>query len=121
MEDYNNDKIEGWGKTNLSSIKSTIEALDIKHVAKSPNPISLKNNITLKTYKDRDGKITKIGYGMPRSGVFVHKGVSRGHGIDNPRQAKKWFDIPTEINMPDLQAIVAEEDCTYVVNNLKIK
>lgn len=110
-----------WGKKNLSSIKNTIDALDIKHLPKSPNPKALKNNVTFKAKKDRDGKIYKVSYRMPRSGVFVHKGVSRGHGIDNPRKAKKWFDIPTEMNLPDLQKIVAEEDVTYVINNLKIK
>lgn len=58
---------------------------------------------------------------MPKSGVFLHKGVSRGHSANNPRQAKKWFDIPTEINMPALQEIVAENDSTYIINNLTIK
>lgn len=121
MEDYDNDKIIAWGKKNLAAIKSTIGALGIKHAPKSPNPVSLQNNVFLKTRKDRDGIIDKISYGMPRSGVFVHKGVSRGHGIDNPRKAKRWFDIPTEINLPDLQEIVAENDVTYVINNLTIK
>ena len=121
MEDYDNAKIIDWGKKNLSSIKNTIDALGIKHSPKSKNPLSLKNNVFLKTRKNRDGMMDKIAYSMPRSGVFVHKGVSRGHPIDNPREAKRWFDIPTEINMPDLQQIVAENDVTYVINNLTIK
>lgn len=121
MEDYDNEKIIDWAKSNLNAIKSTIDALDIKHSPKSPNPKALKNNITLKFKKDRDGMLNRISYGMPRSGVFVHKGVSRGHPISNPRTAKHWFDIPTEANMPDLQKIVAENDVTYVINNLKIK
>lgn len=121
MEDYDNDKIEDWARKNLNSIKQTIDALGIKHSPKSPNPKALKNNITLKFGKDRDGILNRISYGMPRSGVFEHKGVSRGHGIDNPRTAKRWFDIPTEANLPDLQKIVAENDVTYVINNLKIK
>lgn len=121
MPGYDNEKIIEWGHKNLNSIKSTIDALDIKHLPGSPNKKMLKNNIILKLKKDRDGTIIKISYGMPRSGVFVHKGVSRGHSINNPRTAKKWFDIPTEANLPDLQKIVAEEDVTYVINNLSIK
>ena len=119
--DYNEEKIIDWAQKNLTSIKQTIDALDIKHSPRSPNKIALKNNITLKFKKDRDGLLNKISYGMPRSGVFVHKGVSRGHGIDNPRKAKKWFDIPTEMNLPNLQKIVAENDVNYVINNLEIK
>lgn len=121
MEDYDNDKIISWANKNFNDIKKTIDALKIKHLKGSPNPVALKNNITLKIRKDRDGIVNRISYGMPRSGVFVHKGVSRGHGKDNPREAKKWFDIPTEINLPDLQKIVAENDVTYVINNLEIK
>lgn len=121
MEDYDNDKIEEWGKKNLAAIKTTIDALGIKHSPKSTNPKALKNNITLKFKKDRDGMLNRISYGMPRSGVFEHKGVGRGHPISNPRKAKRWFDIPTEANLPDLQKIVAENDVTYVINNLKIK
>lgn len=121
MEDYDEEKIIDWARNNLSAIKNTIDALGIKHSPRSPNKIALKNNITLKFKRDRDGILNKISYGMPRSGVFEHKGVSRGHGIDNPRTAKKWFDIPTEMNLPDLQKIVAENDCNYVINNLSIK
>jgi len=118
---YDNEKIIEWGHKNLNDIKKTIDALGIKHSKNSPNPKPLKNNITLKFRKDRDGTIIRVSYGMPRSGVFEHKGVGRGHPISNPRTAKRWFDIPTELNMADLQKIVAENDVTYVINNLKIK
>lgn len=121
MEEYDNDRIIEWGKKNLTDIKQTIDAMGIKHSKRSPNPKALKNNITLKFKKDRDAFINRISYGMPRSGVFEHKGVSRGHGIDNPRQAKKWFDTPTNKNMDELQKIVAENDVNYIVNNLQIK
>ncbi len=118
---YDNEKIIEWGQKNLAAIKTTIDALGIKHSKNSTNKRALKNDIALKFKKDRDGTIIRISYGMPRSAVFLHKGVSRGHPISNPRQAKRWFDIPTEANMGDLQKIVAENDVTYVINNLKIK
>lgn len=118
--EYDNDAVKAWAKDNLADIKSEIDRQGIKHSPKSPNPQSLKNSVTLKT-RTRAGIIDRISFGMPRSGIFVHKGVSRGHPISNPRQAKKWFDIPTDKNIGKLQDIIAENDVNYVVNNLEIK
>lgn len=69
----------------------------------------------------RNGMIEKISYAIPKSGIYVHKGVGRGHLISNPREAKKFFDIPTDKNISELQEIVAEASVNYVINNLKIK
>lgn len=117
---YDNRKIEEWADKNFTDVKQAIDGLGIKHAPKSPNPRALKNNLTKKV-QYRDGFITRVSYGMPKSGIYVHKGVGRGHGIDNPREAKRWFDIPTEINLPELQQIVAENDATFIINNLTIK
>ncbi len=98
MENYDNEQIKAWGNKNLQDLKSEIDSLGIKHSVKSPSPRSLKNSLTVK-FRTRNGMIDKISFGMPRSAIFLHKGVSRGHPINNPRTAKKWFDIPTEKNM----------------------
>lgn len=118
-EEYN-QKIIGWALRNLASVKNTISALGIKHYPYSRNKLPLKSNIRFKVFR-RDGKIYRIGFSMPKSAVFEHKGVGRGHKANNPRKAKRFFDIPTEINMPDLRDIVADQDATYVINNLTIK
>jgi len=121
---YDNEKIILWADKNLQSIKTEIDALGIKHSPKSPSPAASKNSITKKV-RSRNGQVDKISYGMPRSMVFVHKGVGKGTPISKVRQttriAKRWFDNPTSRNFPDLQQIVAENDATYVVNNLSIK
>ncbi len=124
-EAYDNSKIITWAKsTNLSAIKAEISALGIKHSPNSPNKLPLSSNVTTQV-RERNGLVDKISYKMPRSAVFLHKGVGRGTPISKvgqtKRQAKRWFDNPTERNMPELQAIVAEQDCTYIINNLTIK
>ena len=62
---------------------------------------------------------------MRRSLVFVHKGVGQGTKINQvgqtKREAKRWFDNATNRNFDELQQIVAENDATYVINNLSIK
>lgn len=121
MQPYNNDKIQDWATDNLADIKAEIDALGIKHVPKSPSPKALKNSIT-KKIRMRNGAIDKISYGMPRSGVFVHKGVGKGRPITSSKlKAKRWYSNPTNRNYSELQNIVAEEDATFIVNNLSIK
>lgn len=120
MSDYN-EKIMKWGEKNLNAMKSTMDALDIKHSKYSRNSKPLRDNITVKFYTDENKMVKRISYGMPRSGVFVEKGVGRGHPIASPRAAKKWFSIPTDMNFSELEDIVADEDVTMIVNKLKIK
>ncbi len=118
---YNNDEIKAWQDKNFADIKNEIDALGIQHRPKSPSPKALKNSLT-KKIRSRNGMIDKISYGMPRSGVFRHKGVGRGRGINSGRTiAARWYTNPTDRNFPDLQNIVAAEDATFVVNNLTIK
>ena len=122
---YDNSKINDWAKvTNLSDIKAEISALDIKHYPNSTNKVQLANNITV-NIRQRKGQADKISYKFPRSAVFVHKGVGNGSPISKAgqtkRKAKRWFNNPTDRNMPELQSIVAENDATFIVNNLTIK
>lgn len=123
MPAYQNEDILNWAKgTNLAAIKAEIPALGIQHFPYSRSPIALKNSVTV-AVRQRTGLVDKISYRFPKSGVFEHKGVGKGApiGSQSKRIAKRWFDNPTERNMPELQRIVAEADCTYVVNNLTIK
>lgn len=58
---------------------------------------------------------------MPRSAVFLHKGVSRGHDKNNPRKAKEWFQPVVDKNIDSLADIVSNGQGDLVVNALKIK
>ena len=115
-----NDDIADWNRTNTSDIKSKIASLGIKHYSYSRNARPLADVVRGKLFKQGE-LVSKIGYTMPRSAVFVAKGVSRGHGKNNPRLAKDWFDEPTEKNLDELGNIVAENGGNLIVNALKIK
>ncbi len=121
---YDNDQIIAWQDKTFANLKAEISALGIKHRPASPSPKALQNSLTKKIRK-KAGMIDKISYGMPRSAIFRHKGVGKGTPIDKvgttTRRPARWYSNPVERNFPELQQIVAENDCTYVLNNLSIK
>lgn len=121
---YDNGKILAWHEKNFNSLKSEMDALGIKHEKRSPSPKALRNAIT-KKYRTRNGIIDKLSYGMPRSAIYVHKGVGKDTPIakqgTTARKAKRWYSNPLDRNLPDLQEIVADADASYVLNNLTIK
>jgi hypothetical protein len=58
---------------------------------------------------------------MPRSAIFLHKGVGKGHPISNPRTAKEWFSPVVDKNIEGLADIVANGGGNLIINNLNIK
>ena len=80
----------------------------------------LAESIASKTRKD-SGVIDVITYQFERHGVFVHKGVSRGHPITNPRNADDWFNAPLERYLPELADSLAEVNTNAVVNATRMK
>jgi hypothetical protein len=118
---YNNDDIIQWRDKNYNAIVTEIAALGIQHRPNSPSPKALAKSIT-KKHKIKNGLIVSVSYGMPRSGIFRHKGVGRGRGINSGKtNPARWFSNPTNRNFPELEEIVAANDATYVINNLTIK
>lgn len=115
-----NTNIEIWADNTQQKVVDQINALNIKHYPYSTNPVPLSKAIK-NTVSKKNGLASRIGYKMPRSGVFVHKGVSRGHGINNPRTAKEWFEPPIDANLDELRDIVADGQGTLIINALKIK
>jgi len=121
---YDNEKINTWAGKNLADVKAEGSALGIQHRPASKSAGSSLANVA-KKIRMRNGMIDKISYTMRRSLVFVHKGVGKGTKINQvgqtKREAKRWFDNATNRNFDDLQQIVAENDASFVVNNLSIK
>ena len=115
-----NDKIRAWEKENKQELVNEINQLGIKHYAYSRNPQPLQQALKSRV-TEKEGMVNKISYKMPRSAVFVHKGVSKSHPKSNPRQAKEWFNPIVNKNTDKLADIVAEGCSTLVVNSLKIK
>lgn len=115
-----NDEVTEWGKKANDALKSSVDSTGIKSHPNSANEVSLKKSLKMKT-RLMNGMVGRIGFSMNRSGVFVHKGVSRGHPKSNPREAKEWFNPVIEKNLPDLAGIVAEQTGQMIVNALIIK
>src|SRR5215831_17171213 len=90
INEFNNN-IQGWDAKTKGNVLERMDQLGIKHSKNSPNKTPLRKAFSSSTSKKFD-IINKISYKMPRSAVFLHKGVSRSHPITNPRQAKQWFN-----------------------------
>lgn len=118
--DQLNSNIESWEDKNHKALIGEMDALGIKHSKNSPNKIPLRKALKSKLRKKYD-LYNKITYSMPRSAIFLHKGVSRGHGKTNPRQAKEWYAPVIDRNIDDLANIVADGQGTLVINALQIK
>lgn len=115
-----NDKIKAWEKENKQELINEINQLGIKHYAYSRNPQPLQQALKSRVV-EKDGLVNRISYKMPRSAVFLHKGVSKWHPKTNPWQGKEFFNPVVEKNMDKLADIVADGSGTLVINALKIK
>jgi hypothetical protein len=115
-----NTNIEGWDKKNLRDLKSELNRLGVRHRRNSPNKVALVRVLKSRLRK-RSGLTDRISYVMPRSAVFLHKGVSKGHPITNPRQAKPWYVPVVDGNMDALGDIVSEGGGNLIINNLSIR
>ena len=115
-----NEGIEKWEQKNHIDILAEMDSLGIQHSKNSPNKTALRQALKSKL-RQRFGLTNRISFGMPRSAVFLHKGVSRGHGISNPRKAKEWFNPVVDKNLDELADIVADGQGNLVINNLNIR
>ena len=114
-----NDEITRWSDDTKRDLVSELDSLGVQHYKNSPNKVPLRQALKRKLRKRFD-TIDKITYQMPRSAIFLHKGVSRGHGKDNPRKAKEWYAPIVDKNMDKLGDIVAEGQGNMIINNFTI-
>jgi len=119
IEAYNND-VANWAKDTDSALKASIDGLGIKRYPYSQNPLPLREVIKARLAKRFD-LVNRVVYRMPRSAVFVHKGVSRGHPINNPRQRKEWFNPVVDNRIDELGNIASNASGNLIVNGLNIK
>lgn len=113
-------EISQWNKENLADLKARLKALNVKHSKNSPNQVPLIRALKSQLHKDA-GLIDRITYKMPRSAIFLHKGVSKGHPISNPRTAKEWYVPVVEKNIEKLQDIIANGAGNLIINNFKFQ
>ena len=80
----------------------------------------LSSSIASRTRKSY-GEIDTITFSFERHGVFVHKGVGRGHPISNPRTAFEWFNPVLDKRLPELANSIAAVNADAVLNATRIK
>ena len=115
-----NAGIAGWDRKNVDEIRAEMDALGIKHYDYSKNKTPLRQAFKSRL-RQKFGLTDRISYTMPRSAVFVHKGVSRGHGKNNPRKAKEFFNPVVDRNLDELANIVADGQGNLVINSINIR
>ena len=115
-----NSEIAKWDEENKTDVVNEMNALGITHYPYSRNSKPLQEAFKSALRKKFD-LVDRISYCMPRSAIFVHKGVSRGHGKDNPRTIKEFFNPVVDRNIEKLADIVAEGQGNLVVNNINIR
>lgn len=112
--------IKDWTQKSKRTTVGKMDALGIQHYPYSTNPEPLAK--ALKVIMRLKGDLpSKVVYRFPKSGIYVAKGVSRGHPISNPRQAKDWLNASIDEDIEELGDIVAEHTADMIVNALKIK
>ena len=115
-----NEEVEKWNDKKDSAILNEMDALNIQHSKHSPNKIALRK--AYKSFiKQRGGITNKISHTIPRSAIFLHKGVSRGHGKNNPSRAKEWYNPVIDQHMSELGDIVADNQGSMIINAVNIR
>jgi hypothetical protein len=113
------EEVKDWTKESQDKLKQELDNLNVQRYPYSRDPVPLKQAIRGRVI-DKNGLPSIIGYKMPKTGVWVQKGVSRGHPIANPRTAKDWFNKTIDDNIDKLGDIVMENTGNMIVNALKI-
>ena len=112
--------VEQWKLDNHADLKNELQILNVKHSAASPNKTALKNAIKSRVFTKFDLP-SKVGVKMPKSAIFLHKGVGRGRPASSPKGAKEWFNPVVERNLDKLGDIAADHQGTLIINAIKIK
>lgn len=122
LEDHDkiNHDIQAWDRGTKNDLVARMNSLNIRHVKRSPNKISLQRALK-SSLRKRGGLVNRISYQMPRSAIFLHKGVGKGRPASAPRGAKEWYSPVVNKNITGLADIVAEGGANMIVNNLDIK
>jgi hypothetical protein len=118
--DKYNQQAAQWATSTRAKLVSKLDALGVKHSRNSQDERSIQKSVSGKTRKQFD-VVNRISFGFNRSGVFLVKGVSRGHPIGNPREAKDWFNSVVDKELDTLADIVADAQGDMIINGILIK
>jgi len=128
IEAFNN-AVTNWAKQVANQLKASAgsKTRDGKTAARMRKDVdgnTFKENILSRDVRFNigrvDGEIERISFTFPRHGIFWQKGVSRGHGVGNPRTAFDWYNEIIERNISKLGDIAAEYYASAAVNATQI-
>lgn len=127
--DAYNKRIRQWQRKVSNDLKSSARGKTVKgkinpRVSKTKSGKDflekiLGNDVRYGSKKDF-GEIFAVSFSFPRHGVFMQKGVSRGHPISSPRKAKDWFNSIITRHIPELEEIIADYYADQAVNATQI-
>lgn len=115
-----NNEVDHWTDSTKAKLISKLDALGVKHTKNSQDAKSLQRSLTGKTKKQFD-LVNRISFSFQRSGIFLQKGVSRGHPLSNPREVKDWFNSVVDPELDNLGDIVADQQGNMIINSILIK
>lgn len=126
---YKSD-VRRWSKKQLTELKRNVRVLtnQEKHVliktirikglghVKSSR-LEAKKLLDSLSYKmkTRFDFPERVIFPFARHGIFIAKGVSRGHKITNPRQKIDWFDTSLDSGIEELANIVVKHQADAAV------
>ncbi|MFZ4523495.1 MAG: hypothetical protein ACOYNC_17460 [Bacteroidales bacterium] len=123
MEEFN-EQIKAWSEKVKSALGPSIRS---NSISGSKLSRSIRS-----TYKYEYGEIYRLGFSFARHGIFIHKGVGRGYGMQGGtvvktsksvgfnRRPKPWFNPVIDAFIPELGAIIKAYSDTAIVNSTKI-
>lgn len=112
-----NTEVHDWTHDTSNALLNEIERLDIVDTGTLFR--RLRYNI-----KHSFGLAERIGYGFPRHGVFVEKGVGRGRPVGSvkaKRFARPWFNPTLDEALPELGSRLADQAAYLTINSIKIQ
>lgn len=123
MSDILNARVDGWSHETANAMLAAMAKYGIYDTGRLYRFLRYKLNYD-------SGDVDRISFRIQRYGIFVEKGVGRGHkitdvkaagaSIANRRKPKPWFSEAIDPRLEKLADMVASAKANQVVNALPI-
>jgi len=123
--------VRQWGKRQLDELKRNVRVLTnhekhilIKTIRVKGTGRAKSSRLEAKKLLDSLSVKVKTRFDFPervifpfvRHGVFIAKGVSRGHPVANPREKIDWFQTSIDEGIEELADIILKHQADTAVN-----
>jgi len=127
-----------WSSMVISKLRANVNRMNngkrTGFVTRRDGSKEYKLSASLKTKRGKiNGEISNVSFNFERHGVFVYKGVGRGHGSvnsmvikspsdvsSNTRTPNDWFNPVINDNLPELADKLAESEADAVFNATRL-